>query len=326
MLGGTNSPTYAASNGTVIKLTGSGVPLQTNILNQLAGLVQRDSAGNFYFASVFLPAGPGTGHSLDYGTTNSCYLAKFTAAGALVWSNGFGPTGALKNIQVTDLQLDTNGDVYAGLTYNTSLANYFSRAARFDASGSNIWTADIPTAQASPIGSVILHLGALSPTNGYAVTYEFDTMNWHAILSRFDSNSASVITNWTDSDYTPPLLRDSSGNFYSMEKFISGGANLTKRDPSGVIIWQRSLSYPPASLLVGADPNDGVLVATDSSQLSRWNSAGKVWRGPRAFPARAKAYYQIPWAIGSSLLEMAPSAGLEMKRSPRPPSRALHNP
>src|SRR3990172_6933329 len=47
---------YAQAGGAVVKLSGSGVPLQTNVLSLLPGTARRDAAGNFYYAGVY----PGT--------------------------------------------------------------------------------------------------------------------------------------------------------------------------------------------------------------------------------------------------------------------------
>src|SRR5688572_14377349 len=51
---------YAYAGSTVIKLNGSGVPLQTNSICPRAGLAQRDADGNYYFAGIMpshLPLG-----------------------------------------------------------------------------------------------------------------------------------------------------------------------------------------------------------------------------------------------------------------------------
>src|SRR4051812_46434731 len=47
------SNVYASTNGTVIKLSAAGVPLQTNSICPRPGLAQRDPAGNVYFAGNF---------------------------------------------------------------------------------------------------------------------------------------------------------------------------------------------------------------------------------------------------------------------------------
>ena len=41
---------YANVGGTVIQLSATGVPLQTNAICPIPGLAQRDSSGNYYYA------------------------------------------------------------------------------------------------------------------------------------------------------------------------------------------------------------------------------------------------------------------------------------
>jgi hypothetical protein len=269
---------YAGSNGTIIVLNSAGIPVQTNVLGQLPGRAQRDAAGNFYYAGV-IPAfnsGGGGGGIYQYGTTNACFLAKFSPAGSLIWSNGFGPTGPIRGIHVDDVQVDTNGNAYAGITYNVTTSDFSCAAARFDSTGSNSWTMAMPKNQnfiSTTIGAI--RLGALSSTNGYALTYKNNNLiTWDLVLSRFDNNgSATVITNWSESFNfleTPPPIFDLARNFYTPE------AGVTKRDGSGAIIWQSPgiLSQWP----VGADFYGGVHVSSSNAVLSRVDSDGNlVW-------------------------------------------------
>jgi len=172
---------YANANGTIIVLSGAGIPVQTNILCQLPGAAQRDAAGNFYYAGVrpaFNSGGGGSGGIFHYGTTNACYLAKFSSAGSLIWSNGFGPTGPLRGVHINDVQVDTNGDACAGITYNVTTSDFSCAAARFDSTGSNTWTMGMPTVQdAIHTTEGAIRLGNLSPTNGYALTYKFNAFS-----------------------------------------------------------------------------------------------------------------------------------------------------
>lgn len=257
---------YASSNGTVIKLNGDGVPLQTNILSDLRGRAARDVEGNFYFAGVRLAFFDQSFY--EYGTTNALFLAKYTPTGTLVWSNGFGPTGGLRSIKVDDLRIDTNGNVYAGFNYVvTTMAN--AVVAKLDTSGSNIWTTEIAAFPSDTFGAI--RFGKVFPTNGHVISY-YSLLSWRAIkLTRFGSNGTpTTITNW-DMPYdanTPPLIQDSGNDFYG------GDGGLTKRDPSGAVVWQNPAFVGQP---VGPDFYGGAHVSGNGI-LSRADSAGNlVW-------------------------------------------------
>ncbi len=187
---------YASTNGTVITLNSAGVPFQTNVLSDLPGRAQRDTAGNLYFAGV-RPAfntGGGGGGIFDYGSTNACFLAKYTSAGTLIWSNGFGPIGSLRGIKVKDVQVDTNGDVYAGFTYNVTTSDHISSAARFDASGSNTWTSAMPKSNRIYSTSKRSHSFGKYFSNQRIRNHICGTITcfqWAITLSRFDSNGTA---------------------------------------------------------------------------------------------------------------------------------------
>ena len=263
---------YANTGGTVIKLNGDGVPLETNTFSQFPGMMQRDADGNFYLAGVVPAFFNGTFY--DYGSDHACFLAKYTAAGALVWSNRFGPTGLLRSVVIKDLRLDSAGDVYAGFTYYVSTTSHTSSAAKFDTTGSNVWTMEMPNFgyPSTTIGAI--RLGGLSQTQGYALTYvAYYSSSWNMVLSRFDSNgNPTRLADWSEAyGPTPPLITDSFGDLYTIEN-----AGLTKRDPVGNVIWQRSVvadKWP-----VGPDFYGGVHTADSSGHLSRFDKDGNpVW-------------------------------------------------
>jgi hypothetical protein len=260
---------YANTGSTIITLNSAGVPQATNVFNQTNTAAQRDAAGNYYFAGQ--RPGAISGYGSDYGTTNAGFLTKYTAAGTLVWSNGFGPTGFLKYFTITDLQVDTNGNVYVGYVYNTSLADFSAMIAKLDSAGSNLWNLAMPkAATGSTIGST--RVTVLSPTNGFALTYATRYASLEpcdVVLSSFDSNgAATIVTNWSsDSSATPPLARDSAGNFFTREMGI-----VAKRDASGTLDWQIATPY---DYPVGADPSGGVYISSDGP-LSRYDTYGNL--------------------------------------------------
>lgn len=269
---------YLDSGSTIITLNSAGIPQQTNAFNQPTSIAQRDASGNYYFAGV--RPGTNTGAGVDYGTTNACFLTKYTSGGTLVWSNGFGLTGFVRSITLTDLQVDTNGNAYVGYVYNMSAQPFFPMAAKLDSTGVSLWNVDVPvlSSNAQVLGAV--RLTVLSPTNGLAVAYD-DRYGGapgpnDVMLSSFDSNgNTTVVTNWSSgSSSTPPLFRDSAGNFYTGET-----NRLAKRGPSGAIVWQLSVSATLGP--VGDDPSGGVYGSDPGSGLntfSRYDAYGNlVW-------------------------------------------------
>lgn len=258
---------YANTNGTVIKLNSSGVPLQTNSLSPYPGVVQRDAVGNYYVAAWV----PGTynGSWFDY-PTGACFVAKFDSLGGLVWSNRFGPT-SLRWLTLGDIQFDSDGNTYVGFEWNLSTQDFSTQIAKFDSSGAKVWLSTVPHAAVLSASGAI-RISPMSNTNCYAVTYASSPLqNWSVFLSRFTSDGVStLITNWPEPFYlTPPPVRDSTGNFFIME-----GTGLTKRDTTGTILWQRSAI---GQWSVGPDLYEGVHVA-NGTNLLRYDSDGNpVW-------------------------------------------------
>jgi hypothetical protein len=273
---------YLNNGSTIITLNSAGVPVQTNIFNQPSSIAQRDAAGNYYFAGQ--RPGVNAGAYLLYGTTNACFLTKYTAAGTLVWSNGFGPTGQVANLALTDLQLDTNGNAYVGYAYNIlSSQAYSGMVAKLDNTGASLWNVSVPIGSTSAMGPCAVRLTVLSPTNGLVITYANLVQPSNPVdFSGFDdSGNATIITNWnSDQGLSPALSRDSAGSIYTRERTngISKGY-LTKRDSSGAVFWQIFQSYLGP---VGVDPSGGVYASEGGSgnnTFSRYDTYGnQVWR------------------------------------------------
>ncbi len=271
---------YASSNGTVITLTSAGVPVQTNILGQGRGRAQRDAAGNFYFAGIRPAFFDGTFYRYD--VTNACYLAKFTSGGTLVWSNGFGPMFEMRQINVDDLQVDTNGTAYVGFTYFVDTHSHLSRVAKFDSTGSNVWTVAMPSVAGGPATAVgVIRPHIVSPTNGYVLSYwDNSFLSWTVTLSRFDTNGvATAITNWTIAHGSvPPVVQDSADNFFiSSGRAQAGPVFLEKRTPQGAVIWSHDVGFSD-QIPVGPDFYGGALVADTQSHLLRYDADGNlIW-------------------------------------------------
>ena len=117
---------YASVGGSVIKLNGNGLPLQTNTICPIPGIAQRDAFGNYYFAGNFDGTQDFGGITLVGGWTNNPsnpgqwnpgspthYVAKYTSNGGLLWVTSFGAQG-IHGLRLTDLLIDPSGGVLAG--------------------------------------------------------------------------------------------------------------------------------------------------------------------------------------------------------------------
>ena len=140
---------YANAGSTVITVSPSGVPFQTNTICPVAAsYAQRDLAGNFYFAGTFDGTQDFGGITLVGGWINNinfspprwvagyptCFLAKYASNGDLQWAKSFGDEG-FRNA-VSDLLLDSDIACYVA---GYLLPNGSYRLSRFDNSGTSLW-------------------------------------------------------------------------------------------------------------------------------------------------------------------------------------------
>jgi hypothetical protein len=265
---------YANVGGTVITINSAGVPVQTNAMCPNATTVQRDAGGDFYFAGQ-APGGVFNGSWTDY-PTNSCFLARFTSAGTLVWSNRFGPT-SLRSLNLHDLQFDTAGDIYVAYRWNISTTDHSSDITKLNAAtGSRAWTAAMPK-NGNGATQARIRLGPLFGTNGFGITFVDTTapIATVAVMSRFNSTGVpTALTNWSQSSLVPSLFENpvanSSGDWYLIES-----SSLTKRSASGALLWSRPV---PSSVVwvLGQDPWDGVYTGNAPDFLQRYDVDGNV--------------------------------------------------
>jgi hypothetical protein len=161
---------YANAGGTVVELTSTGVPVQTNAMCPLPGVAQRDSSGNFYFAGSFDGTQDFGGITLVGGWINNvncsppcwvrgyptCFLAKYSSGGSLQWAVSFGQQ-AVSN-HWTDVLLDSATGCYVGYLRGCC-GGEGTTLAHFSASGSVDWQNN------SPFISSVVTLGGLTASN-----------------------------------------------------------------------------------------------------------------------------------------------------------------
>jgi len=143
----------ANAGGTVIKLSPSGIPLQTNAICPRPGLAARAANGSYYFTGI-LPSHIGPRliwlefDPQDFGvvtlSNSPVFLVEYSAAGTLLWATNFGPYLSLKGIAVNDVLLDSEGDILLSYTHFTSTVDHSPVAAKFKADGSQVWTVAVP--------------------------------------------------------------------------------------------------------------------------------------------------------------------------------------
>jgi hypothetical protein len=280
---------YANAGGAVIQLKSDGTILRTDSICPRSGIAIRDAAGNFYFAGL-LPGHSYNGSDTafdpqDFGgvvlSNMPVYLVKYSATGQLLWATNAGPTSVKNNsIGVQDFVMDNLGNSVVSFRYNLGSATAYQTTAKFDSSGALGWisTATIGT------GAQVRRLTALSSANFYSLTY-IDLGS--AFLDRFDASGVGVaITNWAGpfayNTDPPHVVLDSVGDMYNMEGYPNP-INLTKRTPAGTVRW--SVNTGTTQRGVGIDQYDGVYVASEINELSRYDSDGNLaWT--RSLPAK----------------------------------------
>lgn len=255
---------YAFTNGQVIQLDADGRRLQTFDFGLSPGMMQRDAAGFFYYAGL-LP-GDNIGAYYSYAAP-ACFLAKYSAAGTLVWSNRFGPTW-LGRLNIGDLQLDSAGNIYVGWTFNNSSMYHISKAAKFGPEGTVLWEVSLPVfagGSYTTFGKV--RFGPVAPAGGFVMTIANVD---HVVLSSFDAaGTTASITSWVASateKARPAPTR--TGDWWNFE-----GATLIQRSPAGALLLGRAWAGNQA--VVAPDFWDGAH-ATDETTLARYDAEGQL--------------------------------------------------
>lgn len=282
---------YASVEGTVIKLGGDGVPLQTNSICPRPGIAQRDPSGNYYFAGL-LPGHVFNGLDTmfdpqDFGgivlSNMPVYIAKYSSAGVLIWATNIGPA-TVRGIGVLDFVLSEQGDLVVSFRYMLSGFTGFQTTAKFNSNGIQGWSSTVGAN--SDQGAIAVRMTPYSSTNFYSLKY-FSSPGFGALLTRFDTSGAgSGIANWNSpfslGNIPPPVILNFDGDLYNVEG--NPNVTLTKRAPNGTVQW--SVNTGTLQRGVGPDQHGGVHVASDTTtNLLRYDYDGNLaWT--RSLPAR----------------------------------------
>jgi len=291
---------YANTNGTVITLNRLGIPFQTNSCCPVPSIAPsfalRDFAGNFYFAGNFDGTNDFGGEVIVGGWTNStptpgkwqpgyptCYLAKYSPNGALLWATRINGLLAGSNV-VSDLVLNPDDSVtmgiYAGLN--------FAQIVQFTSTGSSLWQSASMAPQFS-CGPV--KLSSLRGTNGGFLLYK----NGQGLINTGHYTSSGTIAfNSSQSLYFTPSSSPSgkpvttpAGEIYTVGLVSppSGPAVLQKAVIGGGILWTQTLASVEQWILNGDHRGNLYPSGTDGS-FSEYNSAGiQIWTNNYSSPA-----------------------------------------
>jgi hypothetical protein len=185
---------YVGVSSNVITVTGDGVPFATNTICPLGGVAQRDAEGNYYFGGSFDGTQNFGGITLVGGWTNwpspgrwspgypTCYLAKYTGGGSLVWVASFG-TQAARNV-LTDILLDPSGGCYAAhwTQAGNAVVSHISSTGTFD------WATDVTVSTGISV-PFATSLGGATTSNACFLAYRFDN---YIIGGRIDRTGSAA--------------------------------------------------------------------------------------------------------------------------------------
>ncbi len=293
---------YANAGGTVIRLSGAGVPLQTNSICPIPGFAERDSAGNFYFAGNFDGTQDFGGITLVGGRISniftppryvpgypSGYLAKYGSAGNLLWVVNYPYTGGpgFPGIGVTDLLLDTNGVVFVAYVYGIGdLVRYWGdiTVARFNNSGANDW---IQSGGYQVNGSA-LRLGGLTASNfcflpigqGSAApdTPAGGKIDKAGTYGWFQTLLPPLLGPPPEATNAKPVIDDLGQGFVIGKTFPDGVNQLRKYEPAGLTeLWSKEISAE-VQWTLGRDPQNYIYLAGANGTLAKYDTDGiAIW-------------------------------------------------
>ncbi|WP_020468820.1 SBBP repeat-containing protein [Zavarzinella formosa] len=254
----------------------------------LGQVVATDAAGNVYTTGSFRTTADFDPSVGDYTLTNAggddIFVAKYTAAGALIWARRFGSatndnglgvtTDAAGNVYVTgDFSGTVDFDPSPDLTTNlTSAGGFDAFVMKLDANGNLVWARQLGgTASDIGRGVAVDGLGDVYTTGRFTGSGDFDPGAGISTLT----GSGSAVT----SAYVSKL--DANGNLIWAKQFI-GSSNL---DSVGVALDGNGNVYTAGVFAGTADFNPDLVgtfnqtsAGNQDSYVSKLDSAGNfVW-------------------------------------------------
>ncbi|MFH1549130.1 MAG: SBBP repeat-containing protein, partial [Planctomycetota bacterium] len=223
-----------------------------------AFLAKYDSAGSLLWTEqlgtssderCFSVAIDGSGNAYISGYINSpaAYLAKYDSSGSLLWTRQLGTSSYDYSHSVA---IDGSGNAYisghtSGDLGGPTAGGYDAFLAKYDSSGSLLWTEQLGTSGSEESWSVAI--------DGSGNAYISGRTGSDAFLAKYDSSGSLL---WTEQlgtssvDYSRSVAIDGSGNAYISGRTDGslGGTNagdsdafLAKYDSSGALLWTQQL-------------------------------------------------------------------------------------
>ena len=265
---------YVNSLGPIVKLDAAGVILQSNAICPISARAQRDADGNFYFADTYSPPRDFGGVTL---TSGYLFVAKYSAAGSLIWANTLGP-GFANSIAMTDFRVEPGGTAYAGYYYclGSTCSSANKLVAALNPSGTTLWATNLGGGIIQTLSHSV-RLGVATSSNVCVLGYDSANGGWAINFTRVGAESQLIATSSqpTSGNYSQRAarpIRNSKGEIYSVESAL-----LTKRSPAGDVIWTVHLGNNN-SWTVCEDQFDGVHIADGTGNLRRFDYDGnQAW-------------------------------------------------
>jgi hypothetical protein len=280
---------YAYTSNLVITVNGSGAAIETNQFCPLPALVQRDTAGNFYFAGSFDGLQDFGGITLMGGCTTcsggnyapgwpTCFLAKYSSTGVLQWVTQFIHFMGDRH-HVDDLVLNSDGSAVVAFD-----GSGLACLAMFSAGGSNLWENSLPGSYYAKCAA--LTVSGLVGTNGYMLQHQSETAPSFVGGGIYDaSGNISWCTpgpiGWSSAfSLNSRPVHGSSNNFYIAGMSFPGRPSLPYLEEELTTtnaVWDVSLGSVEQWVLAG-DGGGNLYLAGTNGLFSKYDGNGsQLW-------------------------------------------------
>jgi hypothetical protein len=278
--------------------------------------VATDRAGNVIVAGYFNGTADFGGDSLTSAGANEIFIARYSPAGAHLWSKRFGGTGSDMAYTVA---VDAAGNIVVGGLFwatvdfgggpLTSAGSYDVFVAKYSPTGVHLWSKSFGGAALEALGGVAVDpAGNVLVAGGFKNTADFGTGpiasagDYDIFVTKFSPTGSNIWVRTfggTDTDRACSIAADASGNVILAGNFRStvnfGGGALTNADAAdlflaklsstGQHVWSKQFAgsaiYSELAKAVAVDPSGNVLV-TGSCFSSLDLGGGPVVNAPGA--------------------------------------------
>jgi hypothetical protein len=280
---------YANIAGTVIRLSGGGVPFQTNVLCSVTnGIARLDNLGNFYLSGIFDGTQDFGGITLIGGWTNypspghwwpgypTCYLAEYAANGSLEWVTTFGSQGLVGRLR--DVQVNPDGSLMVAFEGSGS-----GTLVKYSGGGSRLWQTNLNSGTFED--SAAITINAFSETGGCYLQHR----NYYLTGAFYDNaGNLTPFTGPVQAYWINPLSKNArpvagltnDAYFATISPDANAQPLLEKRlaVPTGnAIVWTQALGSAEAWVLAG-DNAGNLFLCNTNGLFSKYDGNGTlIW-------------------------------------------------